>query len=74
MGTKKSGGNKQNLVSTEDLIFTQHFYFSENNELKKLSAAPIINGFIYAVISGVLAVLCLVCMAGLSSKKVPSEY
>ena len=40
MGTKKSGGNTQNLVSTEDLIFTQRFNFSENNELKKLSAAP----------------------------------
>ena len=40
MGTKKSGGNTQNLVSTEDLIFTQHFYFSKNNELKKLSVAP----------------------------------
>ena len=40
MGTKKLGGNKQNLVSTEDLIFTQRFYFSENNESKKLSAVP----------------------------------
>ena len=40
MGTKKSGGNKQNLVSTEDPSFTQHFYFSKNNKLKKLSVAP----------------------------------
>ena len=40
MVTKKSGGNTQNLVSTEDLIFTQRFYFSENNELNKLSVPP----------------------------------